>query len=197
MNIYEKLQAARMELQATEIKKTGYNSFSKYYYMELADFLMPTQELFQKHKLCGVVSFTADLASLTIVDMEDVAMKIIITSPMGSADLKACHEVQNIGAVETYQRRYLWGTAMEIVEHDAIDSADNTEKPAKSAKNPPKPQPEAAEPPISESQLADLMAVLDAAETAEELKEVFASAWKASKGHASIKAHYDKRKLEF
>jgi len=36
--------------------------------------------------------------------------------------------VQNIGAVETYQRRYLWGTAMEIVEHDAIDSSPPVEK---------------------------------------------------------------------
>lgn len=195
MNIYEKLQSARMELQATEIKKTGYNSFSKYYYMELADFLMPTQELFQKHKLCGIVSFTADLATLTIVDMEDVAMKIVITSPMGSADLKACHEVQNIGAVETYQRRYLWGTAMEIVEHDAIDSADNTEKPAKQVKQDAKPA--AKEAPISESKLADLMAVLDAAETSEELKEVFAAAWKESKGHATIKNHYDSLKGKF
>jgi len=40
---------------------------------------------------------------------------------MGSAALKGCHEVQNIGAVETYQRRYLWVAALEIVEHDALD----------------------------------------------------------------------------
>jgi hypothetical protein len=36
--------------------------------------------------------------------------------------------VQNIGAVETYQRRYLWVTAMEIVEHDALDSAPPAER---------------------------------------------------------------------
>jgi hypothetical protein len=41
---------------------------------------------------------------------------------MGSAALKGCHEVQNIGAVETYQRRYLWVAALEIVEHDALDA---------------------------------------------------------------------------
>jgi hypothetical protein len=48
--------------------------------------------------------------------------EIVITSPFGSAALKGCHEVQNIGAVETYQRRYLWVAAMEIVEHDALDA---------------------------------------------------------------------------
>jgi hypothetical protein len=31
--------------------------------------------------------------------------------------------VQNLGAVQTYLRRYLWTNAFEIVEHDAIDSA--------------------------------------------------------------------------
>ena len=42
---------------------------------------------------------------------------------MSSAALKGCHEVQNLGAVQTYIRRYLWVTALEIVEHDAIDSS--------------------------------------------------------------------------
>jgi len=47
---------------------------------------------------------------------------------MGSAALKGCHEVQNIGAVETYQRRYLWVTAMEIVEHDVLDATTGDSK---------------------------------------------------------------------
>ena len=64
---------------------------------------------------------------MTIVDTED-ASQIILTSPMGSADLKGCHVVQNIGAVETYQRRYLWVAALEIVEHDALDATTGSEK---------------------------------------------------------------------
>ena len=122
MSVLSKLMQARMALHKTEIKKSGWNSFSNYKYMELGDFLLPTLRLFDEFKLCGLVSFTADIASLTITDLED-GSSVVITSPMGSASLKACHEVQNIGAVETYQRRYLWGTAMEIVEHDAIDSS--------------------------------------------------------------------------
>ena len=42
---------------------------------------------------------------------------------MADANLKGCHPIQNLGAVETYTRRYLWVTAMEIVEHDALDSS--------------------------------------------------------------------------
>jgi len=126
VQVLSKLMQARMALHKTEIKKSGWNSFSNYKYMELADFLLPTLRLFDEFKLCGLVSFTADIASLTITDLED-GSSVVITSPMGSASLKACHEVQNIGAVETYQRRYLWGTAMEIVEHDAIDSSPPVE----------------------------------------------------------------------
>jgi hypothetical protein len=50
---------------------------------------------------------------------------------MGSASLKGCHEVQNIGAVETYQRRYLYTTAMSIVESDALDATTAKEEPKK------------------------------------------------------------------
>jgi hypothetical protein len=69
-----------------------------------------------------MISYTNDMATLTIVDTTD-GSKIEITSPMSSAALKGCHEVQNLGAVQTYIRRYLWVTALEIVEHDAIDSS--------------------------------------------------------------------------
>jgi hypothetical protein len=41
---------------------------------------------------------------------------------MSSAELKGCHAVQNLGAVQTYLRRYLWTTAFELVEHDALDA---------------------------------------------------------------------------
>ena len=80
-------------------------------------------------RVCPVVSFTADVATMTIIDVDKPEDRIVITSPMGSAALKGCHDVQNIGAVETYQRRYLWVAALEIVEHDAIDSADRIQSP--------------------------------------------------------------------
>jgi hypothetical protein len=121
MAVYSKLAAARAMLRGTELKKTGHNKFAGYHYFELGDFLHPTLEIFDKLGLIGIVSFTKDEASLAIVDVESGG-EIVITSPFGSAALKGCHEVQNIGAVETYQRRYLWVTAMEIVEHDALDA---------------------------------------------------------------------------
>lgn len=130
MSVHKKLMQARLRLQKAELKKSGHNKFAGYHYFELGDFLPTTQEIFAELGLCGVVSFTADLASLVVIDTDEPNGQIVFTSPMGSASLKGCHEVQNIGAVETYQRRYLWGTAMEIVEHDALDSSE----PVKEAK---------------------------------------------------------------
>ena len=130
MNIFEKLSEARIRLQNTQLKKSGQNKFAGYQYFELGDFLPTIQTIFHELGLIGIVSYTAELATLRIVDATVATVDahlgnkffIDINSPMGSAALKGCHEVQNIGAVETYQRRYLWMTAMEIVEHDALDA---------------------------------------------------------------------------
>lgn len=128
MNIYQKLNRARTVFHSIELKKSGHNKFAGYKYFELGDFLVPALKVFSEQGLTSMVSFTADTATMTIIDVDKPEDKVVITSPMGSAALKGCHEVQNIGAVESYQRRYLWVAALEIVEHDAIDSQPPVEK---------------------------------------------------------------------
>ena len=122
-----KLSKAREKFHSLKLQKTGENKFAGYKYFELGDFLIPALQVFAEFDLCAVVSFDKDLATMRVVNMVDNS-EIIITSPMGSANLKGCHEVQNIGAVETYQRRYLWVAALEIVEHDAVDASPGAEK---------------------------------------------------------------------
>ena len=122
MSVHKKLMQARIQLQNLPLKKTGHNKFAGYYYFELGDFLPDVQQIFNNIGLCGYISYDAEIASLTIVDLEDNS-SIVITSPMVEANLKGAHPIQNLGAVETYTRRYLWVTAMEIVEHDALDSS--------------------------------------------------------------------------
>jgi hypothetical protein len=122
MGVHKKLMEARLLLQHAPLKKSGHNKFAGYSYFELGDFLPTINSIFYKVGLCGVVSFGKELASLTITDTED-GSEIVLTSPMAEANLKGCHPIQNLGAVETYTRRYLWVSAMEIVEHDALDSS--------------------------------------------------------------------------
>jgi hypothetical protein len=138
MSVYKKLQEARMKLQNTALKKSGHNKFAGYYYFELGDFLPSIQKICDEIGLCGMVSFNHDMAFLQIVDTED-GSSIMFTSPMSSAALKGCHDVQNLGAVQTYLRRYLWVNAFEIVEHDALDAtlgADASKKPEPVAAKP-------------------------------------------------------------
>lgn len=128
MNVYEKLNECRLKLQAQNLKKTGKNSYSSYDYFELQDFLPKVNELFKESGLCGIVSFNTETAELMIVNTEKPEEKILITSPMAEANLKGCHAIQNLGAVQTYQRRYLYMAALEIVEHDALDATQGNDK---------------------------------------------------------------------
>lgn len=122
MNIYEKLQTVRVALQAKNLKKGGKNTYVKYDYYELADFMPDLMLLMAENKMTSIVTFNKEQATLTLVDMEKPDAKITFTSPMASASLKGAHEIQNLGAVETYQRRYLYMAAFEIVEGDVLDA---------------------------------------------------------------------------
>ncbi len=138
MNIYQKMNEVKIALQAKSLKKSGKNTFAKYDYYELADFLPTLVSLCDGVKIHCAISFTADTATLIITNVEKPDEQIIITSPMGSADLKGCHVVQNIGAVETYQRRYLYCAAFDIVEHDALDATTGKQEPKQPATQAPK-----------------------------------------------------------
>lgn len=135
-NVYKKLQKCRVELKQMEIKESGNNKFAGYTYMELGDFLPHIVGLCHEHGLCTVISF-ADLATLTVINSDKPEEQIAFTSPMSTADLKGCHAIQNLGAVETYLRRYLYVAAFDIVEHDALDSTHGKETSAKTS-SPPK-----------------------------------------------------------
>jgi phosphatidate phosphatase PAH1 len=132
MKIHKKLMQARIELQKKELNKSGHNKFANYKYFELSDFLNEIQQIFNNLNLCSVVSFSKEYATLTIFDC-DSDESIVFTSPMADANLKGTHPIQNLGAVETYSRRYLYVTALEIVEHDALDATTGSDAP-KSAK---------------------------------------------------------------
>lgn len=136
MSVYSKLMKARIRLQGMELKKSGENKFAGYKYFELGDFLPQTMKIFDELGLASVVSFSQELATLTIMDTESEGV-ITITSPMADANLKGAHPIQNLGAVESYQRRYLWLAAMEIVEHDIIDASEPPKEPPKPAAKPP------------------------------------------------------------
>ena len=124
MTVFEKLNEARLRFQNAGVKKSGKNSYAGYTYYELADILPFINQIANELKFTCVVNFTPELATLDFVDLEENG-KITFTSPMSSASLKGCHEVQNLGAVETYIKRYLYQNCFEIVENDLLDATLN------------------------------------------------------------------------
>lgn len=128
MSIYKKLSDAREHFHELQLRKTGHNKFAGYKYFELGDFLIPALSVLKMYGIVSVISFGKEIATMKLIDIDKPDDFIEITSPMSSAALKGAHEIQNLGAVQTYTRRYLWVAALEIVEHDAIDSAPAKEK---------------------------------------------------------------------
>lgn len=127
MSVYRKLQATRVELANSGIKKTGYNSFGNWHYYELGDFIPTVHKLFDMVGLCGVVTF-GETATLTIYDTEFTDQKIEFSTPIVYAEAAKGQPIQMLGSTHTYLRRYLWLLAMEIVSDDAIDSQEQKEK---------------------------------------------------------------------
>ncbi len=122
MNVYQKLNEARDLFHQAPLKKSGHNKFAGYSYFELGDFVVPVLEIFKRVGLTSIISFKQDEATMQIINTDKPDEVVIITTPMSEAHLKGCHPVQNLGAVQSYLRRYLWVAAMEIVEHDTLDS---------------------------------------------------------------------------
>lgn len=129
MNIYEKLQNMRVELQQKNIKKSGRNKFAGYDYFELSDILPPINELQAKYKTCSFVSFNSEEATLKIVNAEDPKEEIVFVSPIAGLNLKGAHEIQNLGGIQTYSRRYLYLNAFEIIENEFFDAVQGKDQP--------------------------------------------------------------------
>jgi len=135
MSVHKKLMQVRVDLARKGLQRSGHNKFAGYKYFELGDFIPQAMDLFLKNDLCGIVSFATDEATLTITDVEDGTC-VVIHSPMATAALKGAHDIQNLGAVESYQRRYLWMTALELTESDPIDSSEPLPIPKKDIPKP-------------------------------------------------------------
>lgn len=125
LNIYQKLQKVRNDLQQTELKKTGKakdkNNQVKYEYFELRDFLPKITELCDKYSITPIFNFGEGNATLLIVNSEDKNEYIMFSMPTKVSPLLMCNEMQNIGGAKTYAKRYLYFDAFEIAENDETE----------------------------------------------------------------------------
>jgi hypothetical protein len=126
MNVFEKLQQARVKLQNTKLKKSGKNGYSGFTYFELADFIPTVNLIFNELKLCSNFSIMNNTAMLDIINSEEPKEQTRFTMPTTELQLKGCTAIQALGGVNTYCRRYLYLNALEIVEADMLDPKAGT-----------------------------------------------------------------------
>ena len=130
MNIYEKLNLARVEFLQSGIKKTGKNIKQAYMYFQLADIIPTAEEIFKKYKLLKADSIKENTFISTVVNAEQPDETLEFSIPFAVADPiisnrtggEVTNVVQRIGSSITYIRRYSWQLVLDIVEADLIDS---------------------------------------------------------------------------
>lgn len=149
MSVYKKLSEARVAFLESPVKKSGKNKFAGYEYFELGDFIPTILKIFDGYGLCGVVRFEKESAFLDVVDV-DTGDKVTFSTPLVYASNPKGQAIQDLGSTHTYIRRYLWLMAMEIVEHDAVDSQAPSETPKPAAKVAPATTVQASEPTVAE-----------------------------------------------
>lgn len=127
-NVYQKLLKARAEFLKADVQKTGKNMHLSFKYFELNDIVPTAIRIFSEVGIVPLVNFTADTASMTIVNTDNPEETITFVAPfnqiapiVSNAGKQATNEMQALGSSITYMRRYLYMMALDICENDGID----------------------------------------------------------------------------
>lgn len=128
MNIYTRLSCMRVDLQNRQLTKSGKNSHSHYEYYELSDFLPACNEIARDYNTVLTFEMKEQTAILNVINCEDCNEKIVFILPVANINVPGASAMQNIGAVTTYARRYLYMIAFEISENEILDTTEAEEK---------------------------------------------------------------------
>ena len=163
-NVYQKLLEARVLFMEEDVKKSGKNMKMSYKYFELQDIVPVALPIFQKVGLLPIVSFDNDMAIMHIINVDNPGEHIAFTSPMREIEAiissktggEVTNAIQRLGSVETYQRRYLYMVALDIVESDSIEPTTGNNAP------PPAPAPKTTTAPPTAEQRQEVTKTLTA-----------------------------------
>lgn len=122
MVLYEKINKIKEGILKANLKKSGFNKFSNFSYYELADITPTIINLCNQYNVMTKFTFSKEYAELTIIDVEEPTECLVYASPMEELEIKGANKIQALGGTETYQRRYLYMMAFDIIESDMFDA---------------------------------------------------------------------------
>ena len=125
LNIYGKLIEARRRFLEENVKKTGINRYAEFKYFTLEDIIPVKQKIFQELGLADVIEFGVELAQLALVNVDNPEEKVYFSSPIAPDESLIKNPIQKLGAVQTYVRRYLYMSMLDIVEADTVDAVSD------------------------------------------------------------------------
>lgn len=128
-NVYQRLLTARAKFLEADVQKTGKNMHLSFKYFELDDIVPSAIRIFNEVGLIPIVNFTADTATMNIINTDNPEDTVSFTAPfnqiapiVSNAGKQATNEMQALGSSITYMRRYLYMMALDICESDSIDA---------------------------------------------------------------------------
>ena len=128
LNLYQKIAKIKGEMAKAKLPKTGYNGYTKFNYFQLDDFEPFLEKLCSDYGLVTFFNFTLDTASMAVINSDEPEQSIEIKSPISIAG-KTGNPMQDIGAMQTYARRYLFMSFFGITESDFLDEVAGMDTP--------------------------------------------------------------------
>ena len=138
-NLNESIIKIRVDLQNSKLKKSGKNKFAGFDYFELADFLPRLNELMLEENVNDLFNIKDNEATLTLIKGEEKQIYSIpftmFETPINTRydnntkkykEVKSMQDIQYLGALNTYYKRYLYLNAFGITDGEVIDSMDNS-----------------------------------------------------------------------
>lgn len=123
----------RCQLQKKNLKKTGHNKFAGFEYFELGDFLPALNELMLAEGVNDLFTIEEGFATLMLMKDTDCNVYKIpfvqFPTPLNRQGQPSMQDIQYLGALNTYYKRYLYMNAFGITDGEIIDAMDQTDAP--------------------------------------------------------------------
>lgn len=146
-NLNESIINIRVKLQNAKLKKSGKNKYAGFDYFELADFLPKLNELMLEEGINDRYRIEEGYAILELIKRDEkqeytIPFKFFETPLTYKKDkngnfmrtkegeyiqVASMQDIQYLGALNTYYKRYLYLNAFGITDGEIIDSMNNNE----------------------------------------------------------------------